>query len=99
MMNKIYDARICLFPQGQGGREHSFTSSEVKLGIKFFNDNGDTQYSAIIRVNKNKVIKLGDISKAKLKFINDTDASKFISKGTSFEIFEGARRIGVGKWK
>lgn len=98
MTNKIYDARICLFPEGHGGRQNSFTSNEAKLGIKFSSNNEDTQFSAIIRQKKNKIIALGNISKAKLQFINDTDVSKFITKGACFEIFEGARRIGVGKW-
>jgi len=50
-------------------------------------------------VKNPNTLQLGKILNAKLQFLNEGDASKFIAPKKSFEIFEGARRIGVGTWK
>lgn len=96
-MRKL-SALICLFPEGHGGRDTSFEANYCRLGV-VLPATGQVQYGAEINTQSNNGIRLGEIITSEISFFNETDALKLISPGEAFELFEGARRIGVGRWQ
>ena len=98
MMTPNYPAHICLFPVGQGGRDGQYLSNIVRMNVVFPPDARKMHFGAEFVAEDLDRIGLGEVIRVKVAFFNDVETSTKCIPGTSFELFEGTRRVGVGTW-
>lgn len=97
MKNSSHNAEVCFFPLGHAGKEKAFRANSARIGIVFPLDETDMHYSAIITSKKDESLSLGRILDVTIEFMNDVDTVKKFDESETFELYDGARRIGIGR--
>jgi hypothetical protein len=98
-MDAKLEATIYLFPAGHGGRENDYCASFARLGIIFPEDEARLQYGCEISTKTGEKLILDRHISCFVQLMNREDAERYLLKSIEFQLFEGARRVGVGVWR
>lgn len=90
--------QICIFSSSHNSKRTCFPSSSIRLGVVFPEINDQMHFSAQFTTLNADPIVFDIIHNVEIKFINQLDTQEFARSGAIFDIYEGAKKIGTGRF-
>ncbi|MFC6197464.1 hypothetical protein [Ponticaulis profundi] len=92
------NGQICISSSLDAGERTCFPNSSIRLGVVFSESNDQMHFSAEFTTLNSEPIVFDIVHNVEIKFINQTDTKKLASSGGVFDIYEGAKKIGTGRF-